>query len=36
MLTPFQPLDMEGNFSKACDFIRQAADQRAELVVLPE
>ncbi|RFU78367.1 polyketide synthase, enoylreductase [Trichoderma arundinaceum] len=29
-------LDVDGNFSKACDFIRQAAKKGAQLVVLPE
>ncbi|KAM0257745.1 hypothetical protein ACHAQJ_004196 [Trichoderma viride] len=29
-------LDIEGNFLKACGFIRQAAEQGAQLVVLPE
>jgi len=27
---------MDGNFSKACEFIRQAASRKAEMVVLPE
>lgn len=31
-----QPLDLVGNFNKACDYIRQAASQQAQLVVLPE
>ncbi|PON27436.1 hypothetical protein TGAM01_v203817 [Trichoderma gamsii] len=31
-----KPLDIEGNFTKACAFIRQAAEQGAQLVVLPE
>ncbi|KAL7941490.1 carbon-nitrogen hydrolase [Trichoderma barbatum] len=31
-----KPLDIDGNFAKACEFIRQAAEQGAQLVVLPE
>lgn len=31
-----QALDIEGNFTKACAFIRQTASQGAQLVVLPE
>ncbi|KAM6478338.1 carbon-nitrogen hydrolase [Trichoderma sp. SZMC 28011] len=31
-----KPLDIETNFTKSCRFIRQAAEQGAELVVLPE
>ncbi|KAJ5318102.1 hypothetical protein N7508_002610 [Penicillium antarcticum] len=31
-----KPLDPEYNHAKACEYIRQAANQKAELVVLPE
>jgi predicted amidohydrolase len=31
-----QPLDPEYNHAKACEYIRKAADQKAELAVLPE
>ncbi|UKZ82765.1 hypothetical protein TrVFT333_010561 [Trichoderma virens FT-333] len=31
-----KPLDINGNFAKACDFVHQAAEQGAQLVVLPE
>ncbi|KAB5526273.1 carbon-nitrogen hydrolase [Coniochaeta sp. 2T2.1] len=31
-----KPLDPDGNFKKACDYIRQASGSSADLVVLPE
>lgn len=31
-----QELDLEYNYTTACDYIRQVADQGAELAVLPE
>lgn len=31
-----KPLDIDNNFARACDFIRQAAAQEAQLAVLPE
>lgn len=35
-LNPIQPLEIEDNFTRACNYIREAAAQGSELAVLPE